>query len=84
MGAFEARGRWCFQAKDGRGVDNRLADGLTRWDAEQIPERLNAECSEIAWKIQELRDGDRRMCSEILRGGKPLEELLLRLEGPKR
>ena len=52
----------------GDGVDNRLADGLTRWKEEQIPERLNAERPEIAWQVQELGDGERQMCSEILRG----------------
>ena len=25
MGALEARGRWCFQARHERGVDNRVA-----------------------------------------------------------
>jgi len=57
MGALEGRGRWCFQARHVRGVDNRLADGLTRWREEQIPEKLNAECPEIAWQVQELGSG---------------------------
>ena len=31
MVALEARGEWCFQARHVQGIDNRLADGLTRW-----------------------------------------------------
>ena len=30
MGALEAKGGWCFQARHVRGVNNRLADGLAR------------------------------------------------------
>ena len=80
MGALEAKGGWCFQARHVRGVDNRLADGLTRWREEQIPEKLNAECPGIDWQVQELGTGEQLMCSEILREGTHLEELQLRLE----
>ena len=63
------------------GVDNRLADGLTRWQEGQILEKLNAECPGIAWQVQELGTGEQVMCSEILRESTHLEELQLRLEG---
>ena len=58
MGALEAKGGWCFQARHVRGVDNRLADGLTRWKEGQILEKLNAECPRIAWQVQELGTGE--------------------------
>ena len=63
-----------------RRVDNRMADGLTRWQEGQIPEELDAECPRIAWQVQELGTVERLMCSEILREGAHLEELQLRLE----
>ena len=61
MGALEARGRWCLQARHMRGVDNRLVDGLTRWQAGQA--NLNAECPGIASQVQELRTAKQLMCS---------------------
>ena len=48
MGALVAKGRWCFQARHGRGVDKKLADGLTRWQEGQILQKLNKECPGIA------------------------------------
>ena len=80
MGALEAKGGWCFHARHERGEDNRLADGLTRWKVEQIPERLNAECPEIARQVHNLGDEELQMCSKILREGTLLGELQLRLE----
>ena len=37
MGALEAKGGWCFLVRPVRGIDNRLADGMTRWKGEQTP-----------------------------------------------
>ena len=79
MRALEAKGRWCFQAKHARAVDNGLANGLTRWRGGQILEKMNAECPGIAWQVKELGTGEQPMCSEILREGTHLEELQLRL-----
>ena len=64
-----------------RGVDNRLADGPTRWQEGKDIEKLDAECPAIAWQVQELGTGEQLMCSEILREGTRLQELQLRLEG---
>ena len=80
IGAFEAKGGWCFQARHVRGVDNRLADGLGRWKNEQTPEKLNAERPEVAWQVQELGDREQLMRTEILRESMLLEELRLRLQ----
>ena len=84
MGALEARGGSCFQARHVRGVDSRLADGLTRWKVGQIYENLNADCPGIACQVQELGTGEQLICSEILREGTHLEEVQLRLEGRTR
>ena len=45
-----------------RGVDNRLGDGLTRWNKEQVLEKLNEECPGTAWQVQELGEGERLLC----------------------
>ena len=69
MGILEAKWGCCCQAKHVRGVDNRLADGLTWWDAEQTPEGLNEECPEIAWQVHDLGDGERRAFRRYYAGG---------------
>ena len=82
MGALEARGGWCSQARHVRGGRDRLADGLTRWKIEQTTERQNVVCPLIAWQVLDLGDEGRQMYSEMLREGTPLRELQLRLERP--
>ena len=67
-----------------RGVDIRLTDGLTRWKKEQILEKINAKVPGTAWRVQEVGDGGRLTCSEILREGAHLGELQRRLEKPTR
>ena len=62
MTALEAREGWYFQARHVRGVNTRLADGMTRWKVERIPERLNAESTILAWQVQDLGDEERQMC----------------------
>ena len=47
--SFGSRGRVVFSGKACAGVDNRLADGLTRWKEGEILENLNAECPGIDW-----------------------------------
>ena len=52
-----------------------------RWtDEVECGEDSSETKPEIAWQTQEHAEGDRQMCSEVLRGGTPLEELQLRLE----
>ena len=85
MGALKAKGGGCFRARHiQRGINNRLADGLTRWVEEQISEKLNAERPEVAWQAQELGDRDQLMCTEILRESMYLEEKRRRLEVHRR
>ena len=62
MGAMEAKGGWCLQARHVRVVDNRMADGLTRWKEGQILEKGNAEYPGIAWQVEELGTGEQLMC----------------------
>ena len=50
-----------FSGKAHTGGRYWLADGPTRWREEQIPEKLNEECPEIAWQVQELGTGEQPM-----------------------
>ena len=80
LGALETQGGWCFQAKHVRGVDNRLADGITRWKGEEIQKNLTKESPQTVWLVQELREEEQWMCSEILREDTPTDGLRRRLK----
>ena len=80
LGALETKGGWCFQEKPVKGVDNRLADGITRWKGEEIQKNLAKESPQTVCQVQELGKEEQRMCSEILREDAPLDGLRLRLE----
>ena len=66
--------------KNGRRVDNRLAEGITRWKGKEIQKNVTKESPETVWQVQELGKEEQRMCSEILREVTPLDGLRLRLE----
>ena len=44
LGVMEQIMGWCFRAKHVRGVENGLADGITRWKEDEIQSRLIKEC----------------------------------------
>ena len=80
LGVLEQIGGWCFQAKHVRGVENGLADGITRWKEDEIQSRLTKECPAVPWQVQELGPEGEGMCSEILHAATDLGGLRSRLE----
>ena len=68
VGVLEARGGWCFQARHVRGVGNRLADGLTRWQVRQNPEKSKRTMSRNRLVGAGVGTEEQLMRSEILRG----------------
>ena len=80
MGALETIGGWCFQARHVPGVENRLADGITRWKEEEIADNLQLESPGTRWQVQELKVEEQQLCAEILREATHLGELQRRLE----
>ena len=79
MGVLERIGGWSFQAKHVMGVENFLADGITRWKEDDIQTRLTTECPNVSWQAQDLGVGGTDMCSEILRAATHSDELRSRL-----
>ena len=79
MGGLERIGGWSFQAKRVRGVENVLADGITRWKGSEIQIRLTAEHPTVLWQAQELGVEGEEMCSDILRAATHSDELRGRL-----
>ena len=80
LGALERKEGWCFQAEHVGGVDNRIADGTTRWKREEIKKNLTKESPQTVWQVQELGEEEQRVCLEILRENTPLDGLRLRRE----
>ena len=79
LGVLESKGDWCFQAKHVPGVENTLADGLTRWREADIPNNLQRESPGTPWQVQKLGEKELRVCAGILREATHLEELEGRL-----
>ena len=71
---------WCFQSRHVPGVENRLADGLTRWPEDEIADNLQRDSPGSLWQVQKLGDKEQRVCAGILREATHLEELHQRLE----
>ena len=62
-----------------QGVENVLADGITRWKEDEIQSRLTEECPAVTWQVQEHGVEGAEMCSEILRAVTHSDELRSRL-----
>ena len=73
MGALEAKGGWCFQGKHGRW--GRLPAGRR---TDEVDCRLDSAETKRRMPRNRVAGSERRVCSEILCGGTPLEELQLR------
>ena len=52
LGALEVKGKWCFQAKHVVGVDNYLADLITRCEHSKINAELNRRRPDGNWHEQ--------------------------------
>ena len=62
------------------GVHNRLADGITRWNGEEIQKNLTKESSQTVWRAQELGKEEQLMMSKIAQEeGTPLDGSRYRL-----
>ena len=57
VGRMEIGSGWCQVAKHIPGVENRLADGISRWTEEEIHNNVNRLTEEQGWKRQELAGG---------------------------
>ena len=58
LGRMELESGWCQVAKHIPGVENRLADGISRWPKEEIHHNVNRLTQEQGWKRQELAGGN--------------------------
>ena len=66
LGRIEMRAGWCVEAAHFPGVENELADGISRWPGENINSQLSSLYPHVHW--QEARLGKRggTTCSGVL------------------
>ena len=76
LGCLEVGSGWCFDALHVAGVDNFIADNISRWK-EVIDDNLNASRPDVAWRRQVLGPTGVELCSGILAAS--LSASLLRL-----
>ena len=54
LGCLEVGSGWCFDALHVDGVENTIADGISRWEPEDIDGNLRSSRPDIAWHRQVL------------------------------
>ena len=66
MGVLEMRNGWRFKAKHIKGVANTLADGISRWNRNDISYNLRSYRPDICWQEQHLGQEALDLTSEVL------------------
>lgn len=79
LGRIEMRAGWCFEAAHIPGVENVLADGISRWPRETINSRLSSLYPCVNWQEANLGKSGGTMCSGVLQAYCRRSEWLRRL-----
>ena len=66
LGTLKVGGNWCFQAKHVAGVDNSLADLITRCEHSRVNAELNRRRPDVDWREQVMGGEEEQKCSAIL------------------
>ena len=66
LGCLEVGSGWCFDALHVAGVENIIADGITRWEPEDIDGNLHAFRPDVAWHRQVLGPTGVAVCFGVL------------------
>ena len=69
LGCLEVGSGWCFDALHVAGVENTIADGISRWEPEDIDGNLRAFRPDVAWHRQVLGPTGVALCSGALAAG---------------
>ena len=78
---LEVGSGWWFDAFYVAGVDNSIADDISRWREEVIDDNLHAPRPDVAWCRQVLEPTGVELCSGILAATSSASLLRLRLKG---
>ena len=75
MGRIEVATNWCPIAKHIRGVENVLADGISRWPANEVQARILQLTGEEGWKFFDIGSRGNRVFDIILQDPFPKRRL---------
>ena len=79
LGCLEMQSGWYFRAKHVEGVANTLADGIPRWERDNVDRHLREHRPDINWQEQDLGQHGSDLCIGILASSTPLGQLRVRL-----
>ena len=79
LGCLEVSSGWCFDALHVAGVENTIADGISRWNPGAIDGILHAFRPDVVWHRQVLGTADVVICSGVLAASSSASRLRLRL-----
>ena len=66
LGCLEVGSGWCFDALHVAGMENAIADGISRWKPEDIDGNLRAFRPDVAWHRQVLEPTGVAICLGVL------------------
>ena len=75
MGRMEISCGWCHVAKHIPGRKNTLADGISRWEENEIAANVKLLTKDSGWTQQDIGEGGRALLSLILQKKLPKESL---------
>ena len=79
LGCLEMRNEWRFRAKHIKGVENTLADGISRWKHDEIALNLHSYRPDIRWQEQHLGQEALDLTSAVLASRSSEDQLRNRL-----
>ena len=79
LGCLEVGSGWCFDALHVAGVENTIADGISRWELEDIDGNLRAFQPDVAWHRQVLESTGVTGCFGVLAASSSVRQLRRRL-----
>ena len=66
LGVVEVSSGWHFQAEHVPGVLNSVADGISRWESNDVLPNLRLAAPHVSWQAVDLGARGRAMCSAVL------------------
>ena len=81
LGCLEVGSGWCFDALNVAGVENTIADGISRWQPDDMDGNLHASRPNVAWSRQVLGPTGVALCLGVLAASSCASQLRRRLTG---
>ena len=81
LGCLEVGSGWCFDALHVAGVENTIADGVSRWEPGGIDDNVRVFRPDVAWHRQVLEPTGVAVCLGVLAASSSVCQLRRRLTG---